>query len=201
MGDSTSRGGTDTTGTGGVYGGNQGGERTGTGTQETDQGMQTGRSAPMGSDANILTQLKTADSSEVAIVQYAMDRLSDTRVKDYAQTLLDDHQKSMNKVKDLAQSENVSLMSTDMSDTSEQHMSRAMSTLSSADKGNAFDAAFLQLTIDDHQANIDKAKSLQSMASNDRIKRHLDDVIPKLQKHLDQAQTLLKDLGMSQTGR
>ncbi len=150
---------------------------------------------------DILNQLNSADSSEVEIVQYALERISDSRVKDYAQTLISDHRSSMEKVNDLAERENVTLMAPSSGDTTEQHMSAAMSTLRSAEKGNAFDAAFLQVAIDDHQANIDKAKSLQSMTSNDRIKQHLDDTIPKLQKHLDQGRTLLKDLGMSQTGR
>lgn len=201
--------GRDTTGTGGTYGGgtyggNQGGTTTGnpgTTTTGNDQGTQGSMSMSTASvpDATALAKLKSADSSEVALAQYALDRISDSRVKDFAQMLIDDHQKDLSKVEGLASKLNVTPRPSS-NDSTETHMDHAMSTLKAADKGQSFDSAFLQLQINDHQETIDALKALQSMASNDQVKSHINDVLPKLQSHLDKAQDLLKNLGMSQTG-
>ena len=85
-------------------------------------------------------------------------------------------------------------------DSTAQHLDHAMSMLGSADKGQSFDQAFLQLQVNDHRETIDALKALQSLSTNDQIKNHINDVLPKLQKHMDQAQELIKNLGMSQTG-
>jgi putative membrane protein len=200
--------GNDTTATGGTYGGttggNQGGDRTttgntgNTGVTTNDQGTQAGRSSA--SDATAIAKLKSADSSEVALSKYALDRISDARVKDFAQMLLDDHQKDLDKVNDLVSKHNITPMPPS-NDSTEQHMDHAMNTLKSVDKGQTFDAAFLQLQINDHRETIDALKALQSLSLSDNVKSHIDNVLPKLQSHLDKAQDLVKDLGMSQTGR
>jgi hypothetical protein len=59
----------------------------------------------------------------------------------------------------------------------------------------------MQMQITDHQSTIDELKASQSLGLSDPVKSHVDEVLPKLQKHLDQAQDLMKNLGMSQTGR
>jgi putative membrane protein len=205
--------GRDTTGTGGMYGGGtQGGTTTGgdqagmlggsTGTATTttgsDQEMQGGQGSA--GDATALAKLKSADSSEVALSQYALDRLSDSKVKEFAQMLIDDHQKDLDRVNSLASEQSITPMPPS-NDSTEQHLDNAMSMLKSADKGQSFDQAFLQMQISDHQSTISSLQALQSLASNSDIKSHINDVLPKLQKHLDQAQDLMKNLGMSQTGR
>jgi putative membrane protein len=188
-------GGRDTTGTGGTYGTTTTG--TETGNIGNDQGMQTGRGSV--TDGTALAKLMSADSSEIAVSTYALDRISDSRVKDYAQMLIDDHQKDQSKVKSLASQLNITPMPSSTDSTS-MHMDHAMSMLGSADKGQSFDQAFLQMQVNDHRETIDALKALQSLSTNDQIKNHINDVLPKLQKHMDQAQELIKNLGMSQTG-
>jgi putative membrane protein len=185
-------GGRDTTGTGGTYGAGTTGTQTG-----GDQGMQTGRGSA--TDGTALAKLMSADSSEIAVAKYALDRISDSRVKDYAQMLIDDHQKDQSQVKSLSSQLNIMPMPPS-TDSTAQHMDNAMSMLGSADKGQSFDQAFLQLQVNDHRETIDALKALQSLSTNDQIKNHINDVLPKLQKHMDQAQDLIKNLGMSQTG-
>ena len=185
-------GGRDTTGTGGTYGAGTTGTQTG-----GDQGMQTGQGSA--TDGTALAKLMSADSSEIAVAKYALDRISDSRVKDYAQMLIDDHQKDQSQVKSLSSQLNIMPMAPS-TDSTAQHMDNAMSMLGSADKGQSFDQAFLQLQVNDHRETIDALKALQSLSTNDQIKNHINDVLPKLQKHMDQAQELIKNLGMSQTG-
>jgi putative membrane protein len=185
-------GGRDTTGTGGTYGAGTTGTQTG-----GDQGMQT--MSGSATDGTALAKLMNADSSEITVAKYALDRISDSRVKDYAQMLIDDHQKDQSKVKSLASQLNIMPMPPS-ADSTAQHMDNAMSMLGSADKGQSFDQAFLQLQVNDHRETIDELKALQSLSTNDQIKNHINDVLPTLQKHMDQAQELIKNLGMSQTG-
>lgn len=172
----------------------------------TDTQTQSGHSGSMmGSmmkgDAMALSMLKASDKAEVEIVQFATDRIKDSRVKDYANMLLKDHKNSLEKTEDLAKAQNVDLMSPTMRDSTDQKVKDAKEKLRAAGEGNAFDSAFLQMSVEDHQADIQKAKALQAQATNEQVKQYFNSVIPKLQSHLDQAKTLLNDLGGSQTGR
>jgi putative membrane protein len=188
MGDdtTTSRGGTTGRDTSGMYGNNE--------------GMQTGRTGSAMADAGIVAELQMADSHEVALVKHAEDRISNAQVKEFARMLMDEHQKNSEQLKDIIKEEN---LTPKPSTGSMDHgrLDNAMSSLQTADRGNAYDAAFLQLVIEDHQRNIDEMKRLQSQASSERVKRHIDRVLPTMEKHLDRARTLLQDIGTSQSGR
>ena len=206
--------GRDTTGMGGTYGGgtvggdqgtttpgNQGGTTTGSGqgTMNPQGSMSSMSSMASGAGATVLAKLLGADSSEIAVSQYALDRLSDPRVKQYAQMLINDHQKDQSQTKSLASQLNIT-PTPPSTDSTATHTDNALSMLKAADKGQSFDSAFLQMQINDHQTTIDALKAAQSLVTNDQIKNHINDVLPTLQSHLTQAQDLLKNLGMSQTG-
>ena len=61
-------------------------------------------------------------------------------------------------------------------------------------KGVDFDTAFVNHEVEDHQKVLTDVQGLEQQAQNADVKALLTKTIPALQKHLDKAQALQKQL-------
>lgn len=62
-------------------------------------------------------------------------------------------------------------------------------------KGTAFDTAFVNHEVEDHQQDIEDAKAMTGAARNAEVKAMLEKELSELQKHLDIARRLVKKGG------
>ena len=77
---------------------------------------------------------------------------------------------------------------------SAQDKKETLDRFGSMAKGIDFDTAFVNHEVDDHQKVISEVQALESQAQNADVKALLTKTIPTLQKHLDKAQALQKQL-------
>ena len=141
------------------------------------------------SDANIIAKEIAGDSGEVAIATMARDKATRADVKSYASQLISDHGKGLTEVRSLAKKANIT-PETAQGDSTAEAAAHAMQRLQGLAKGPAFDTAFVNHEVEDHQQDIKDAHAMSGAAKNAQVKSLVDKSIPELQKHLDRAQKL-----------
>jgi putative membrane protein len=173
--------------------------------QRNDNGVQAAREdkmAPAGTsdknmmsaeDQNIATKIEESHQGEVDLARWAKDHASNSDVKDYADMIADDHTSAMKDLNNLMQDKHAA-------GAPEQKPAEARADLSKLENlsGPEFDRQFMNMMVTDHQKTIDNLRNFQMQAQNPDLKDYINDLIPKVQKHLEKAQDLQSK--MTQTG-
>jgi putative membrane protein len=141
--------------------------------------------APMGTapatgpitDTDFYQQALTAGDKEIAAAKLA-EKNGGAKVKDYAKMLVTDHTAMGKKVKDAA--------GTSVTEPTTPPDTSALD----GKTGNDFDKAFVDQMVTDHQNAVALFDNASKNASTDKAKKLASDALPKLQKHLDEAQKL-----------
>lgn len=140
-------------------------------------------------DANILAKEIAGDSGEVAVATLAQSMATSKAVKDYAALLVADHSKGLKEVTALASKARITPQ-TPAGDTTARSVSNAIAKLQGTPKGAAFDSAFVNHEIEDHQADIKDAEAMSGAAQNAQVKALVQKSLPELKKHLEKAQKI-----------
>lgn len=146
-------------------------------------------------DATILGMEQGGDSAEVQIAKYMMANGTNASVKAYARMLNTDHSKGLTEVQNVAKKASLTPQAPP-NDTTAQETSHTLDHLKSL-SGKDRDTAFVNHEVEDHQTDISDAKQAQQAAQNPQVKSLLQKTLPELQKHLNRAQQLQKQLGGS----
>jgi putative membrane protein len=138
-------------------------------------------------DANIVAKLSMADSAEVKLARLAETKAKAAPVKAYARELATDHS---NHLKELAALEKKASLNpaAPSNDNSKQEADQTYSNFQSMAKGLAFDTAFVNHMVADHEKVLSDVKALSPQ--NADLKALIDKTVPTLQKHLDKAKDL-----------
>ncbi|HVX38127.1 MAG TPA: DUF4142 domain-containing protein [Gemmatimonadaceae bacterium] len=144
-------------------------------------------------DASILGEEMGGDSAEVVIAKYMMANGMNASVRSYARMLNNDHSKGMTEVKTVAKQTSLTPQSPP-NDTTAQETAHTLDHLKSL-SGMDRDTAFVNHEVEDHQSDIANAKQAEQAAQKPQVKSLLQKALPELQKHLDRAQQLQKQLG------
>lgn len=139
-------------------------------------------------DAQILGALQGADSAEIEIAKLAEQKATNPGVKSFARMLVADHGKGASQAKQIAK-DSLSAQ-TPPGDTTATATTHFLDRLGSTAKGMAFDTAFVNHEVEDHQHDIDDAKQMVDAAKNPQVKQLVQKTLPVLQKHLDRAKAL-----------
>lgn len=143
--------------------------------------------APALDDAAIVTQLALADMAEVQQARTALKESKNTTVRSLARTLESDHAAHLRQMRDLATRLKVAAPDSSAVPAAPELAGKT---------GAAFDSAFVQHAIDDHQKDIDKLQNtMLPAAQNAELKTLIQQTVPKLQAHLALAQTAERKLG------
>jgi putative membrane protein len=134
-------------------------------------------------------KIEQANMAEMDLARLAMDRASNQEVKDYANTIERDHQDAMDRLIKMFKDQNVTL--TTPPKTAEH--------LANVDKlkklsGAEFDREFLTMMVQTHQTTLNFLNQEKGKARNADFQKYLNDVIPKVQSHLEKAQELQKKM-------
>ena len=146
--------------------------------------------SPM-SDANImyvLDQANAADSSEGSV---AATKATDKGVHDFGHTMMTDHHKMRADGQALAKKLNIT-PAPPVGDKSESNASSALATLNSTPKGAAWDKAYIDMQVSDHQKVLATAQAALGQAQSPELKDLITKATPIIQKHLDRAMALQK---------
>lgn len=149
------------------------------------------------SDADIKTvsHLHHVNQMEITLAREAQ-RQGTARVKDYASTLLTDHESADKDLTAFAKAHHLTTIPADkpMTDADRQgdkDMTTAMAHLKAL-KGADFDKAYLDMMVTGHDKELTRIDVAISSASDPDLKSLLQNVKPVLQRHADQARDLLK---------
>jgi putative membrane protein len=167
-------------------------------------------------DEKVLRHLHHANMEEIKAGQMAQSKAAAPAVKDYARTLVSDHQQADKQVLAMGDKMHVDMQKNmDMSDmdhskmdhskmdhsqtTGMDHQDKMKMHQAKMDEmqklsGKEFDRAFLTMMANGHDHVIEMVKTSQATAKGD-LKAMLDQMLPTLERHKQMAQDLMKSLG------
>jgi putative membrane protein len=151
-------------------------------------GMAPGSTMATMSDANIVAKLAAMDSAEIELGRLGTEKAQNPEVKAYAQMMVDHHSQMKSEGAAMAQKESITpVLPPD--DTTPQEMVAARDRLSALDAG-AFDRAYMDQMVADHQKAVANINAFMGMAQSAGLKEHLQKGLPRVQAHLDHAMKL-----------
>jgi putative membrane protein len=144
-------------------------------------------------DAQIAAITDHVNSAEIEQGQLAQTKSKNERVKKFAKMMIDHHGQAKKQQSKL----NLSEAETPMS---QQLVSEAEATLATLKEksGSDFDKAYIQAQIDGHQKVLDALeRDLLPNAKDPQLKAYLENLKPKVEQHLEQAQAAQKAIESS----
>lgn len=136
-------------------------------------------------DGAFLTDAMKGDNSEVALGKIAQTKGSAQGVKDLGTMLVSDHGAHKTEVAALAQQAGVAVTDDIMDEA------KTLETKLNGLSGDAFDKAFVDAAVEDHQKDIAKYEA-QAKSGDAQTAALANKTLPTLRKHLDAAQALQK---------
>jgi putative membrane protein len=146
-------------------------------------------------DIKTIAHLHHVNQMEITLAKDAQ-RQGTAKVKDYASTLISDHQAADKDLTAFAKAHQLTTIPADkpMTDAERQDdkdMAQQMARLKTL-KGADFDKAYLNMMVSGHDKELTKIDVEISAATDPDFKNLLQGVKPVLQRHADQARDLLK---------
>lgn len=135
------------------------------------------------SEQHFIKEAIEGDLSEVKVGKLAQQNGESQDVKQFGQTLEQDHSANLQKAQSLAQQEGVT------PPTSPNAKETKMYDRLSKEHGAAFDKAFARAMVKDHKEDI--AKFDKQAKKNDAVGQFAQQTLPTLKKHLQMAQSIL----------
>lgn len=134
--------------------------------------------------------VKAADGgmTEVQLGQMAQEKGADPRIKSYGGMMIHDHSAGNDEVKAMAVRRNVVLPDSVSNDN------RKIIDELSRKTGKAFDKAYADAMIKDHEDDIDMFKKAGDKVNDTDVKNFINNTLPKLKNHLDSVKAIRKSL-------
>jgi putative membrane protein len=137
-------------------------------------------------DKKFVKEAAMGGLAEVQLGQLAVQKASDPNVKQFGQTMVDDHTKANDQLKQIASQDNMPVPTT--LDKKYQDQVNKLSKLS----GPAFDKAYVKEQVKDHKNDIKDFQAEAQGGSDANIKNFASNTLPVLQHHLELAENLNK---------
>lgn len=142
-----------------------------------------GQSAVVRADRSLMNDLANGNHAEIDMGKVALEKSQNAEVKKFAQKMVDDHTKALDKLQDLAQSKSVKLP--DGAGPANTTKAAAMKALS----GDNFDKQYmLRSGVEAHQATLKLLQKVESTAKDADLKAFATQTKPTVQEHLKMAQ-------------
>ncbi len=148
---------------------------------------------PALTDPNIVYILDQASASDSARGALAETKGTNKDVKDFGRMMMGEHHGLRVAGLDLAKKLAVTPMAP-AGDQSEAMAAQEMSLLESTAKGAAWDKAYIDYEVTYHQAVLETATKALGLAQNQELKDLISTAAPVLQRHLDRALELQKNM-------
>jgi putative membrane protein len=140
--------------------------------------------------------LNTINKTEIDEGQAIQGHVQDPNVKQYAETLVNDHKDLQNKLEQAASQANINLNENDamkkQSEKAEDRMNKANPTQAAHE--------FISTQIRDHDRAVKRLKSLEPQITDPQLKSVVQDAIPVLQKHASEAKKVQSQMGGGHPG-
>ncbi len=139
---------------------------------------------PSSADRAFADKAAAAGMAEIQAAQLAQQRATSPQIKAFASRMIADHTQANDQLQQIAQQENINLppqpSAQDAADT------QRLSSLS----GTAFDQAYAQAQVRDHQQAVALFRQEKSSGHDPALKTYAQKTLPILRQHLQLAQSL-----------
>jgi putative membrane protein len=142
--------------------------------------------SPDDPDSQFAMKAASGGMGEVKLGQLALDKGSNSAVRDFGTRMVTDHSKANQQLKTVAAQSNMTLPS-DVS-KAEQATYERLSKLSGAD----FDKAYAREMVRDHEEDVAEFQTESMSGKNDALRDFAARTLPTLQSHLQQAREMQK---------
>ncbi len=138
--------------------------------------------APSATDRTFAQKAAAGGLAEVSLGQLALQNASSQQIKSFGQRMITDHSQANQELQQIAQTESITLPTTpDSKDLAKQRRLNAL-------KGTAFDAAYTQDMVSDHQQDIAEFRHEAQSGQDPALKAFAQKTLPILQQHLQLAE-------------
>jgi putative membrane protein len=145
------------------------------------------------SDTTFVTKAARGGMAEVELGKLATEKASSDQVKQFGQRMVDDHSRTNDDLKAIAQQKNITLPSE--LDAKDKALRDRLIKLS----GPAFDRAYMQAMLSDHRKDVNEFRMKSKAGKDADIKAFAAKTLPTLEDHLKMAQDTTKAVGTSGT--
>ena len=134
-------------------------------------------------ERKFVEQAASDNMAEIELSRLALDKSQNSEVKNLAQTVVDDHQKSLDKLKSIANDQKFPIPTSATTQAKQEY--QKLSKLS----GNDFDRQYLMLMQKDHKRAVQTFQQASNQLQNDDLKSYADQTLPTLQQHAQMAKS------------
>jgi putative membrane protein len=152
-------------------------------TPKSTQTQQKASTAEVKPDQNFVMKAAEGGMAEVELGKLAAEKASSSDVKNFGQKMADDHGKANDELKQLAEKKNITLP------TAISAKDKATYNRLSKLSGAAFDRAYMQDMLKDHQTDISEFQYEARSGADSEFRGFASKTLPTLQEHLKMAQT------------
>ena len=184
---------TDSTAMNGSANGGGGANATNANGSNATGGNGSGGSGIATNDASIMSYLDQVNMADSASGKLASTKGTSSAVREYGRMMMTDHHQMRTQGQALVKKDSLSLTPA-QGDTTQQHAQHTMASLNSMQKGAAWDAAYISDQVAMHQEVLSNAQAATNQTQNADIKALIQKATPVVQKHLDRAQAIQKQL-------
>ena len=139
-------------------------------------------------DQNFMTQVAIGNNAEVMAGQLAATKATNAGVKAFGQMMATEHRQAQLDLKALAAS--VGRTVSDTVDAEHQALMARLNSLS----GTAFDTAYINSQVRDHQKTQTTFQTEISSGNNNQVQNYATQYLPHIQMHLQKADSLSRTL-------
>jgi putative membrane protein len=139
-------------------------------------------------EQDFMMKAAQANLSEIDMARFAMQKSQNSDVKDFANMMESDHTSALEDLTDLMKDKGVSQPRA--LNPEEKMEIEKMTELSGAE----FDREFANKMVADHQKAVEMFRDQLNIAENPDVKKYAEDLLPKLEMHLEKAQKLQSKL-------
>jgi putative membrane protein len=148
--------------------------------------------AGAGADRDFIQDQLEDGQAEVNLGKIASERATHPQVKEFAQMMVQDHQKAGEELRQTASAANV----TPSAEADDEHkdIQEELSKLT----GNEFDRRYIQVMIDEHQEAVNELEGKQD-AENMQVRQWASKTLPTVRQHLERARQIEDSLKQAGT--
>lgn len=146
-------------------------------------------------DADVAGVLETANDGEVQAAEVALERASDSRVRDFAQRMVTDHTNASERLAQLASTGDIMIGNPSLAAQLRSSNTETVQTLQQLE-GAAFDRTYMDSQVSMHEWLLNTIDNtlIPSTRDND-LESLLTDIRPAVAQHLESARQIRSSLG------
>jgi putative membrane protein len=151
----------------------------------------------MFADADVAGILNTANQGEIDAANVAVQRATDSRVREFAQRMITDHSNANERLMQIASANNITMSTPSVATQLRSSAAETVETLQQLE-GAAFDRTYMDSQVSMHEWTLRMVDEyLIPAASENDLEALLTEIRPTLAQHLESARQIRNGLGSS----